>query len=217
MKETPTIALVADDHELPRVALSALLRGRLGFDEVIETASLDEALDRLETAPPVAIALVDLYMPGVDTPFSLQAIREIFPDMKLAVVSASTRRDDMLKALAAGVHGYILKTMRLDEMETALREVLAGRICVPPSIAQLPPPSPPVANAPSQTADLTERQREVLALLGEGRSNKEIARDLGLGLGTVKIHVAGLFRALGVANRAGAVAAAALASKTASD
>lgn len=199
-------ALVADDHELPRLALSALLTSRLGFGRVIETETLDQAFERLGDAEPVALALFDLNMPGMNGPWSLQAVREVFPAVKVAVFSASTARADMLAALSAGAHGYVPKIMRMDEMEAAIRDVMSGRIYVPPSIAENPPPPP--GGAGLAVPSLTERQREVLELIKAGRSNKEIARELKLGLGTVKIHVAGLLRGLGVATRAEAAAAA---------
>ena len=200
MQSVPRIAVVADDHELPRAALSALLKGRLGFERVIETASLDEAFERLGEEPDVALALFDLDMPGVKDAFSQQAVREIHPAMKTAVVSGSTRREDMLAALAAGVHGYVPKCLSLGAMETALGDILGGRIFVPPSIAEL---SPARGVAPlSRPPALTDRQRDVLRLLIDTPSNNEIARALGLGLGTVKIHLAGLYRALGGGGRA---------------
>ncbi|MFC3691103.1 response regulator [Chenggangzhangella methanolivorans] len=207
MERAPRIAVIADDHELPRAALSALLKSRLGFERVVETASLDEAFERLGEEEGVALALFDLDMPGVKDAFSLQAVRETHPAMKTAVVSGSIRREDMLAALAAGVHGYVPKTLPLGEMEAALAEIVAGRIFLPASIAELTPARglAPLGRPPA----LTERQHDVLRLLIDNQSNKEIARALGLGLGTVKIHLAGLFRALGVGGRSEAVEAAA--------
>jgi DNA-binding NarL/FixJ family response regulator len=129
------------------------------------------------------------------------------------VVAGSTRKQDILMSLHAGVHGYVPKNASPDELTTALKMVLGGMIYVPPSVAS----TPSVVLEESRTDrltvsdgsldDLTPRQREVLELLVQGKSNKEIARDLKLGEGTVKIHMAGLFRALGVTTRAAAAAA----------
>ena len=206
-------AIVADDHELFRVALSSILKTRLGFAEVAETASLDQALERLDDTP-AALALFDLNMPGMETASSLLAVRECYPGVRVAVVSGSTDRRDILLALEAGVHGYVPKTLGIDEIADALRMVLDGWIYVPPSLAQVgngadslfsrrPGPAPEGGDAP---APLTPRQGEVLALLTQGKSNKEISRELNLGEGTVKVHMAALFRTLGVSSRTAAAA-----------
>jgi DNA-binding NarL/FixJ family response regulator len=205
------IAVIADDHGLYRMGLAFTLKDRLGFDEVEEAASLDEALDKLGELGDVALALFDLSMPGMASAASLAAVRECYPDLPIAVVSASEDRNDVLEALAAGVNGFVPKRLVEDDLVAALRTVVAGAIFVPPSLASAAA-GRPAAERPAPPADLarlTPRQRDVLELLIAGHSNKEIARALELGHGTVKIHLAALFRHLGVRNRAAAVAAAA--------
>ncbi|WP_342236299.1 response regulator transcription factor [Inquilinus sp. OTU3971] len=200
-------ALIADDDEYFRIAIKSILIGRLGLSEVIETASFDEALERMdEESDGLGIGLFDLSMPGMGSAANLRAVRELFPHVRVAVVSASRRRTDILMALEAGVHGYMPKTMGVEELARAIRSIMDGVIYVPALLAELPPDDGASRFAPSATAlpHLTPRQRDVLTLLVEGRSNKEIARSLDLGEGTVKIHLAALFRNLGVANRAAA-------------
>lgn len=201
------VAVVADDHELFRSALSAVLKSRLGFADVIETASLDEALERLGDVR-ATLALFDLNMPGMATASSLLAVRECYPGVRVAVVSASERRRDILLALEAGVHGYVPKALPVDAIADALRTVLDGSIFVPPSLADVGRPGEPVPVTPEPTGSaavsLTPRQRDVLDLLMQGKSNKEIARALTLGEGTIKVHMAALFRTLGVQNRSAA-------------
>ncbi|KMO32238.1 chemotaxis protein CheY [Methylobacterium variabile] len=210
---TPPVALIADDDDFFRLAVVAILTRSFGFAEVVETGSLDAALDQLSTRRgAVTLALFDLAMPGMEGPGSLSAVRECFPAVKVAVVSASTERNKILTALEVGVHGYVPKGIGSAELTRAVGMILDGQIFVPASLAVLDGAGPrPTAEArpaldgrQARIPDLTPRQRDVLALLVEGRSNKEIARRLQLGEGTVKVHMAALLRSLGVQNRAAA-------------
>ena len=221
--------LVADDDEYFRLALTSILKGPLGFGDVIETGSLDEALDKLATTvAPISLALFDLFMPGMDGPATLGAVRDCYPNVRIAVVSASQSRQDVLTALDIGVHGYIPKGFGPNELVRALNIIANGDIFVP---AFLSDASGRVTGGPARSTEksgpltrpragidndggalppsISPRQRDVLALLVKGYSNKQIAKELSLGEGTVKIHVATLLRNLGVANRTGAAAAGA--------
>jgi DNA-binding NarL/FixJ family response regulator len=215
--------LIADDDEYFRLALAALLRGPLGISKVEETGSLDEALGRLAEAPGgISLALFDLAMPGMEGPGTLSAVRECYPDVRVAVVSASQSRRDVLTSLETGVHGYIPKGFGPLELVRALKIIISGDIFVPAFLADMPvggghqrsgaPRNQAVdhGEANENVAAMSPRQRQVLALLVKGYSNKQIASELSLGEGTVKVHVAALLRNLGVANRAGAAAAGAI-------
>ena len=219
MTEVRQVALVADDDEFFRMAIGSILADRLGVAEVIEVGSLDDALQRLGERPDITIALFDLAMPGMQGPANLGAVRETFPDLLVAVVSNSRRRQDILTALDAGVHGYVPKGMGVEDLTQALRTILDGTIYVPLLLSKVFPsdadngggqfPDIDRRAAPEILARLTPRQRDVLELLVKGQSNKEIARTLDLGEGTVKIHLAALFRNLAVRNRATAAVAGA--------
>ncbi len=212
---SPQVALIADDDEFFRMALSAILVGQLGFAEVIETASLDEAVEKLSSRADISLALFDLGMPGMESPANLRAVRDCFETLRVAVVSGSQCRDDVLSALAAGVHGYVPKGLGVSELAQALKLIIDGVIYVPPCVAVLPAGVAigPIAigrlaSSSGATLDtLTPRQRSVLTLLVQGQSNKAIARDLQLGEGTVKVHMAALFRSLGVKTRTAAAVA----------
>jgi DNA-binding NarL/FixJ family response regulator len=217
MESKPRISLIADDDEFFRIALRTILTRELEFQQVIETGSLDDAIEQLSERNDVSLALFDLAMPGMESPASLKAVREFHAKMRIAVVSASTSRSDILAALEAGVHGYVPKGLGARELTAALRLIESGTIYVPPILAEQSLLFDEPATAQELTAAaqkpllnlLTPRQRDVLNLVVQGDSNKLIARKLGLGEGTVKIHLAALFRSLGVRNRAAAAVAGA--------
>ncbi len=204
-------ALVADDHELFGAALAAILKRDLGFAEVIGTGSFEDSFAALTGTAGIAFATFDLDMPGMNAG-RIGAVREAFPGLRIAVVSGSGRREDILRALTAGAHGYVPKLLGIAELTAALRSIVEGAMFVPPVLAETAQaasdPEPPGVDPIAAGLALPPRQREVLSLLAEGRSNKEIARRLNLAEGTVKVHLAGLFRKLGVRNRTGAVAVA---------
>jgi DNA-binding NarL/FixJ family response regulator len=213
MDRSHQAALIADPDHYFRLALETILRGKLGFTIVHHVTTLDEAFDCLIKQPEISLALFELDLPGVAGATSLTAVRDCFPHVQVAVVAASDRRQDILMTLDAGAHGYVPKNAGPAELAAALKLIIDGIIYVPPSIAStssLVLEGPVLAAMPAKTtaADtLTPRQREVLELLLKGKSNKEIARALKLGEGTVKVHMAGLFRALGVNTRAAAAVA----------
>ncbi|GJE42008.1 LuxR C-terminal-related transcriptional regulator [Methylobacterium soli] len=209
MTHQDTIALIADDHELFRAGLSALLKRDCGFASVIEAASLDAAMQILGETPAITFASFDLAMPGVGSALSLRSVREVFPHVRVAVVSGSGDRDDIFLALQAGLHGYVPKTLGIPDITRAFQKILRGEIFVPPLVAELPAQAEPpacteFARMPEPGVKLTPRQSDVLRLIRCGKSNKEIARSLNLTESTVKVHAVALYRALGVHNRYGA-------------
>ena len=133
------IALIADDDEFFRMALSTILTSKLKFAEVVQTASLDEAVEKLSARSDITLALFDLGMPGMESPANLRAVRDCFSTLLVAVVSSSKNRRDVLSALEAGVHGYVPKGLGVAELAQALQLIVDGVIYVPPSIATLPP------------------------------------------------------------------------------
>ncbi|MGO4573960.1 LuxR C-terminal-related transcriptional regulator [Microvirga sp. 2TAF3] len=218
MEASSRIGLIADNDGYFRIALGVILTRQLGFSGVIEVTSLDEALECLGDNPNIWATLLDLSMPGMRTSANLRAVRECSPRSRMVVIADSTSRRDILLALEAGVHGYVPKSLGVSELTNALRTIFDGNIYVPPLLAEVPPASeemvpesaPPAPPAKAETASpLTPRQQDVLDLLVQGKTNKEIAYALKLGEGTVKIHMSALFRYFGVNNRAAAAVAGA--------
>lgn len=198
--------LIADDHVLVLEAVQLKLRGlaaEVDFTCVSDAAGLAaadcEALD---------LAVVDLGMPGTVGCSHILALRGRCPALPIIVLSACEDAAMVRRLLDAGVRGFISKTDSSDIMLAAVQLVLSGGIYVPPLVLwsdQATGSVPPAADA-TGLPDLTQRQIDVLRLLVRGHSNKVIARELAIGEGTVKVHVAAIFRALGARNRTEAVA-----------
>jgi len=201
-------ALVADDHELFRSGLKQLLVDSLGAEDVREAETLDQAIEMLTNDGAGDLVLVDLRMPGMSGAEALAALRDGFPDAKIAVVSAWEERTEILAALSAGVNGYIPKSLPAAEIAAAIKQIMDGKIFVPSAIGKREPGAPVSAASAAQGGGnkLTIRQKEVLNELLKGQASKEIARTLDIAEGTVKIHLAAIYRALGVRTRAEAIA-----------
>jgi DNA-binding NarL/FixJ family response regulator len=180
-------ALIADDDAYFRMALKSILV-KIGFNNVIETESLDSAIDKLtEIDGKVSIALFDLGMPGISSPSSLRAVKEVYPELKIAVVSGSNKKADILSALETGVNGYVPKGLGPSKLATALEQILNGSVFVPLSMTETTINVD--GNSTSGISDkeqklvlerLTPRQKDVLEALVQGKPTKQIANDLGL-------------------------------------
>jgi DNA-binding NarL/FixJ family response regulator len=210
---TRDTVLVADDHSLYRAGLSFLLKDKLGFASVIEAATFDAALDRLSEPAKVDLALFDLSMPGISGPESLSVVKETYPGLRVAIVSGSEERNDVLRTVATGLSGYVPKSLSDDEIVGALEDILDGRIYVPrfmtaaglstgaKSSGQEIAEGKGGPGGGAVTKPISPRQRDVLDCVRRGLSNKEIARELDIAEGTVKIHLAALFSHFGARNR----------------
>ncbi len=200
--------LVADDHALFRDGLRHVL-ARLGEEvTVLEARDGPEAQALAAAHPDLDLVLLDLAMPGADGLDGLRALRARSPSVPVVILSASEHPRDVRAALEAGAAGFIPKSSTSAVMLSAVRLVFEGGVYVPPAMLG----EVPARGRPSRAGTalgLTPRQREVLALLAEGKSNKEIGQALGLAEGTVKLHVSAILRLLGAENRTQAVVAAA--------
>lgn len=204
--------LIADDHELFRDGLRHVLDQLGGELTIVEACDFPQAVAAVDAHPDMDIVLLDLNMPGMSWNEGLQRLKDMLSDqVPVIVLSASDDRRHVLQAVNMGAAGFIPKTSSSRVMLSALKLVLSGGVYLPPALLEQGNPQGdslgPVANE-NAVSFLTPRQREVLALLGQGKSNKEIARVLQLAEGTVKLHVTAILKALNVNNRTRAVVAA---------
>jgi len=209
--------LIADDHRLIVEGVKLKL-AELGADIVFSVAMDANELRRIvRDEPAPTLALIDLAMPGVVANGHIAETIAALPGVPVAVLSGSEDPTLIKELLAMGVHGFIPKAYSSDVMLAAVRLILSGSIYVPPMMLQTvnrPAAGPAALQAQANGSPeerlhklLTERQIDVLHLLSQGKPNKVIARDLGISEGTVKIHLAAIFRALNVRNRVEAVVA----------
>ena len=202
----PSKVLIADDHALFRTGLGSLLEVIDPDIKVVEAASYPEALRTVNETDDLDLALVDLGMPGMERFAGLNALIRAMNGVPVVVVSAAETAEEMGQAMDCGAHGYIPKTLDSSVVVAAVRQVISGEIYLPPTLMDWAPGG---AKTESGGLHLTPRQRDVLNLMAGGKSNKEIARILGLAEGTIKLHVTGLLKVLDANNRTQAVIKAA--------
>lgn len=204
--------LIADDHPLYCVGLCDLVAALDDKTETVQATDFHDAVRKAREDGPFDLILSDLRMPGMEEFVGIRALREASPSVPIVVVTAFETRVNLERALEAGAQGFLPKTSPPSVMLNALRMVLRGEIYVPPTL--FPRGTGPAESAVagssglrSATADraavelLTERQLCVLALVGEGLSNRDIAERLDISEGTVKVHVGAILKTLGVSNR----------------
>lgn len=194
--------IIADDHPMVRAGLVQILAGLEDGSVAVEAADYAGARDALGAHPDADLALIDLVMPGMNGMASVADLSTCSPTVPLVVVSASNHPRDIRDALTAGASGFVPKNENPAVLLGALRIVLAGGTYVPPSLASAP------ADLLTPAPMLTPRQKEVLAMVVAGQSNKEIGRMLGLAEQTVKGHLLMIYRILKVRNRVEAVRSA---------
>ena len=200
--------LLADDHPLMREGVRQVLSQLEPPVEIIDAHDYPSLFAQTALHADLDLALVDLNMPGFVGMQGITQYRHRFPDIPLVVLSASESPHDIRSALEAGVLGYIPKAASTAAMLAALRQVLAGTPFVPASLGdRLVDLHTPAPNGFAGHCGLTARQLEVARLLAQGCANKAIAGMLAMSEGTVKVHIAAIFRAFGATNRTEAVLA----------
>lgn len=198
----PIRVLLADDNVIVRLGLKALLE-RGGIAVVGEAADGQEAI-RLGQALQPDVAVLDLGMPVLNGLDAAQAIREASPETKPVLLAKLAEDHHVLRALRAGIRGYVVKTQAAGDLVQAIREVSQGRIYLSPAISQV------VVKAYLNKSDLppdplTLRERQVVQLVAEGKTSKEIAQVLGVSAKTAESHRTRLMEKLSIHETAGLV------------
>ena len=192
--------LIADDHAIVRMGLAALISAEADIEVVGEAKNGIEAVrESLRLAPDVVI--MDIMMPKKDGITATQELHEKLPTAKVLILTSVSASDGITRALAAGAAGAVLKNAENQSVIDAIREIVAGKQVIAKEVRRLIRKDPP---APG----LSPRQQEILTSLTRGLTNEDIAKQLGIGLPSVKTHLVALFAKLGVANRSEAVAIA---------
>jgi DNA-binding NarL/FixJ family response regulator len=200
--------LIADDHPIFRTSLRQVLTDIDADVAVVEAADFDEAIDIVAKRKDFDLVLVDLMMPGKKQIEGLQAVVRAVPEVPVVVVSAIEDRRDAVQAIDLGAAGYIPKTADHAEFVKMLKTVLDGGQCLPLNMSAKAPmrrPNPVVEYEQLGTnellSELTNRQLEVVAILAQGKSNVEIAEDLGISDNTVRSYISAILKTLKVRNR----------------
>jgi len=193
--------LVADDHAVVRQGLRTFLALQAEIEVVGEAADGEEAAAAAERLQP-DVALMDLVMPRLGGIEAIRRIRELSPSTRVIVLTSFVDEDRMIPAVRAGAAGYLLKDVQPQELVRAIRTVHDGEALLHPAVvARLMEEVARDGDRPDAAALLTDREREVLALIARGHANKLIALDLGVSEKTVKTHVSNILAKLGVHDR----------------
>jgi two-component system, NarL family, response regulator LiaR len=194
--------LIVDDHAVVREGLRTFLELQDGIAVIGEAADGVEAVELAVALVPDVI-LMDLVMPRVDGIAAMREVRERVPESRVIVLTSFLDDQRLLPALEAGADGYLLKDVEPAELARAIRTAQSGEAMIAPTVAGrlLRTLAQPRAAVVGDAERLTRREREVLALIAAGRSNKRIAFELGIAEKTVKTHVGHLLAKLGVTDR----------------
>ena len=201
LKASPRIrVLVVDDHPIMRVGIAAIIQATPDMTTVAQAGSGEEAIELFEKYLP-DVTLMDLRLPGMSGVDAIRAVIARHSNAKVVVLTTYEGDEDIHQALEAGARSYIIKGMPHDALVNAVRRVHAGGRFLPSPVSR-------ALSSRIPNSDLSAREREVLDLIVQGKSNKEIATDLGISESTVKCHVSVILMRLNVTDRTQAVVTA---------
>ncbi|MBB3114705.1 NarL family two-component system response regulator LiaR [Paenibacillus phyllosphaerae] len=201
--EQPIKVLLVDDHEMVRIGLAAVLNTEEGIEVVGEASNGLEGI-RLATAYQPDVVLMDLVMEGMDGVETTRKLMELYPDLRIIVLTSFLDDSKMYPVIEAGAFSYLLKTSRATEIAEAIRAAARGQSVLEQQVAVKMMNrfrQPKAERQPALHEQLTEREMEVLLRLARGISNQEIAEDLFIGIKTVKFHVTNILAKLHVEDR----------------
>jgi two-component system, NarL family, response regulator LiaR len=197
--------LIVDDHDMVRKGLIVLLENFDEFSIVGEVGDGEAAVDMCRRSKP-DVVLMDMLMPRMDGISAIKLIRQTCPETQVIALTSFNEPDNVQNALKAGAISYLMKNVSVDELANAVRKAYRGQSTLAPEAAQVLITA--TTRPPAIGHDLTEREREVLALMVEGLNNREIAERLIISSSTVKNHVSSILAKLGTVSRTQAVALA---------
>ena len=206
----PIRVMIVDDHALFRRGLMMVLESEEGIELVAEAEDGEEAVARAEELMPDVI-LMDVRMPRVSGIEATRQIAEVLPAARILMLTVSDEEEDLYEAIKAGANGYLLKEISIEEVADAIRAVVQGQSLISPSMAsKLLTEFNTLAKRAEERQQvpaprLTERELEVLKLVAQGMSNREIAEDLFISENTVKNHVRNILEKLHLHSRMEAV------------
>ncbi len=193
--------LLADDHAVVRQGLRTFLDLQEDIEVVAEAADGEAAVRQAQSTAP-DVVLLDLVMPRLDGVGALKRLRELSPSVRVIVLTSFGDDDKLFAALRAGAAGYLLKDVEPGELVRAIRAAHAGQSPLSPAIAtRMVEEIAHGGSGPAAAGELTPRELDVLTLIARGRSNKVIARELGVAEKTVKTHVSHILGKLGLTDR----------------
>ncbi|MET8380975.1 response regulator [Streptomyces microflavus] len=192
--------LLVDDHQVVRRGLRTFLEIQDDIEVVGEASDGAEGVARTEELRP-DIVLMDIKMPGTDGIEALRRLSQLDNPAKVLIVTSFTEQRTVVPALRAGASGYVYKDVDPDALAGAIRSVHAGHVLLQPEVAGALLAQDDAGSGTGRGSTLTEREREVLGLIADGRSNREIARALVLSEKTVKTHVSNILMKLDLADR----------------
>jgi two-component system response regulator DevR len=200
--------LLVDDHEVVRLGLKALLERQPHFEVVAEASTARDALEKVEAFSP-DVVVMDIRLPGGSGIEACEEIVERFPNSKVIMLTSYAEDEMLFQAIRAGAAGYVLKQIGGDDLVRAIEAVSRGEAMLDPAVTQRIFQEVRKAakeEEASAFSALTQQEKHVLLLVSEGKTNREIAKALFLGEGTVRNYVSSILSKLGVSNRAEAAA-----------
>ncbi|HOA22815.1 MAG TPA: response regulator transcription factor [Aggregatilineales bacterium] len=200
--------LIVDDHEVVRLGLRSLLERHPDFEVVAEAGNGREAIEKVEAYQPDVVVL-DIRLPGMSGVEVCQQITDKYPNVHVIMLTSYAEDEMLFAAIRAGAAGYVLKQIGGDDLTRAIEAVGRGEALLDPMLTQRVFEEVRKAQREEEASafsDLTNQEMQVLQLVSEGKTNREIAEALYLGEGTVRNYVSNILGKLGVANRAEAAA-----------